>query len=101
MCKMITISLAQRADIDSCCLYTNREVANSVFWVFLCVSLHNNYQIEDVLNYVVDEKIDINDRTYISKFLSHIIKISCLSIDWYYSQHHTLPILSRHFFFFF
>ena len=29
MCKMITISLAQCADIDSCCLYTNREVANS------------------------------------------------------------------------
>ena len=29
MCKMITISQAQRADIDSCCLYTNRVVANS------------------------------------------------------------------------
>ena len=31
------------------------------------------------LSYVVDEKIDINDRAYISKFLSHIIKISCQS----------------------
>ena len=32
MRKMITISLEQRADIenlDSCCLYTNRGVANS------------------------------------------------------------------------
>ena len=45
------------------------------------VSLHNNYQIEDVLSYVVDEKIDINDRTCICKFLSHIIKISCQSTD--------------------
>ena len=33
------------------------------------------------LSYVVDEKIDINDRAYISKFLSHIIKISCQSTD--------------------
>ena len=67
MCKMITISLAQRADIvnlDSCCVYTNREAANSAAAL----------QIEDVLSYVVDEKSDINDRTYnISKFLSHII----------------------------
>ena len=66
MCKMITISLAQRADIvnlDSCCVYTNREAANSAA-----------LQIEDVLSYVVDEKSDINDRTFnISKFLSHII----------------------------
>ena len=74
---MITISLAQRADIDSCCLYTNREIANSA----RCVSLHNNCQIENLLSYVVDEKIDINDRTYVSKFLSHIIKISCQSTD--------------------
>ena len=37
MCKMITISLAQRADIDSCCLYTNREVANSA----AALSLHS------------------------------------------------------------
>ena len=32
MCKMITISLAQRADmvnLDSSCLYTNREGTNS------------------------------------------------------------------------
>ena len=59
MCKMITISLAQRADIvnlDSCCLYTNREVANSAAAAARCVSLHNNYKIEDVLSYVVDEK---------------------------------------------
>ena len=37
---MITISLAQRADntdIDSCCLYTNREVANSA----TALSLHS------------------------------------------------------------
>ena len=27
------------------------------------------------------KKSDINDRTYISKFLSHIIKISCQSTD--------------------
>ena len=59
MCKMITISLAQRADIvnlDSCyylhgCyLYTNREVANSAAalrytYIARCVYLHNNYQI--------------------------------------------------------
>ena len=40
MRKMITISLAQRADIvnlDSCCLYTNKEVANSA----AAVSLHS------------------------------------------------------------
>ena len=57
---MITISLAQHADIvnlDSCCLYTNREVAISAAALSLarCVYLHNNYQIEDVLSYVVDE----------------------------------------------
>ena len=66
MCKMITISPAQRADIvnlDSCCSYTNREVANSAPALSLDVSLHDNYQIEDVLSYVVDETIDINDRT--------------------------------------
>ena len=34
---MITISLAQRADIDSCCLYTNRDVANSA----AALSLHS------------------------------------------------------------
>ena len=45
------------------------------------MSLHNNYRIEDALSYVLDEKIDINDRTYISKFLSHIIKISRQSTD--------------------
>ena len=42
MRKMIIISLAQRADIvnlDSCCLYTNREVANSA----AALSLHNYY----------------------------------------------------------
>ena len=46
-----------------------------------CKSLHNNYQIEDALglSYEVGEKIYINDRTCISKFLSHIIKISCQS----------------------
>ena len=37
MCKMITILLAQLADIDSCCLYTNREVANSA----AALSLHS------------------------------------------------------------
>ena len=66
MCKMITISLAQRADIvnlDSCCLCTNREVANSAAalrytYIARCVYLHNNYQIEDVLSYLVDEKSD-------------------------------------------
>ena len=62
---MITISLAQRADIDSCCLYTNREVANStsalIAYIARCVSLLNNHKIEDVLSYVVDGKIDIND----------------------------------------
>ena len=54
MRKMITISLAQRADIvnlDSCCLYTNREVANFAAAVCIasrCVSLHNHYQMKDV-----------------------------------------------------
>ena len=67
MCKMITISLAQRADIvnlDSCCLYTNREVANSaalIAYIARCVSLLNNHQMEDVLSFLVDGKIDIND----------------------------------------
>ena len=40
MRKMITISLAQRAvivNLDSCCLYTNREVANSA----AALSLHS------------------------------------------------------------
>ena len=40
MCKMIIISLAHRADIvnlDSYCLYTNREVANSA----AALSLHS------------------------------------------------------------
>ena len=35
--------------------------------------------MEDALSYVVDEKIYINDRTYISKFISHVIIISCQS----------------------
>ena len=39
---------------------------------------------------------DNDDRTLNSKNFSHIIEISRLSIDWYYSQHHTL--LPRHFF---
>ena len=52
---MITISLAQRADIIN---LANREVANSgaALSLYSCVSLHNNYQIEDVLSYIVDEK---------------------------------------------
>ena len=40
MRKMITISVAQRADIvniDSCCLYTSRDVANSA----AALSLHS------------------------------------------------------------
>ena len=56
MRKMITISLARRADIvnlDSCCLYTNREVANSaaalsllllnIIMQLLILQMHNNY----------------------------------------------------------
>ena len=42
-----------------------REVANSasalIAYIARCVSLLNNHQIEDVLIYVVDGKIDIND----------------------------------------
>ena len=61
MRKMITISLAQRTDtvnIDSCCVFTNREVANSAAAANIarCVSLRNNYQMEGVLSYVVNEK---------------------------------------------
>ena len=57
------------------------QIPTFVAIIARCVSLHNNYQIEDVLSYAVDEKININDRFYIRKFLSHIIKISCQSID--------------------
>ena len=37
MRKMITILVVQRADIDSCCLFTNREVADSA----AALSLHS------------------------------------------------------------
>ena len=57
------------------------SAAALIAYIARCVWLHNNYQIEDELSYVVDEKIDINDQTYISKFLSHIIIISCQSTD--------------------
>ena len=66
MRKMITILLVRRADIDSCCLslcavYTLMEKQLILQLYYVCiaryVSHHNNYEIKDVLSYVIDEII--------------------------------------------
>ena len=64
--------------------------------LFIGSTAKNGFQIR-----IAQEKIhNIKEKKglFYMTLKENITKISCLSIDWYYLQHHTLPIPPRHFF---